>query len=234
VVHGAAVRVAEQGSLPGVVPEQAPQRLDQAELDDFNARLREGMRAYVAHQKTLVLSDSRPSCPNCRGVCSPGMRRKVRGVWWCSACALGMATSIKNHCTGTRARVEGLKAEQRRAPAPSADEDDADDTAESAEERGAMMRFLRAASCRDFDARLRVQRIADGIERDRLSPAAAVARIRAIARSTGEPLATVLFRVAKGLDLGKHRERPMVQQRHEATAARGTRARLKRALGRLG
>jgi ribosomal protein L37AE/L43A len=184
------------------------------EVADFNARLREGMRESVARRNATVLPDSRPTCPNCHGICSPGYRVKVRGVWWCKPCSRGLATALKNHCTGTAERIADLKAEQRRAQAVPQEEaavpPDGRDRA-AAEERAAIVTFLQDITRRPppnvdhSDAYRRLWLISESIEREALSPAQAFARIRDIARTTGEPLSTVLFTAAKGIERGKHR-----------------------------
>jgi hypothetical protein len=214
------------------------------EIAEFNAHVMEGARALIARRNSTPLTDTRPFCPNCRGVCSPGYRVKVRGVWWCKPCSFGLSTSLKNHCTGTAQRIGALKAEQRRAEAAPSEEaatpsDDGDHAA--AEERVAIVTFLQDVTRRPppnvdhDDAYRRVWAIAESIERDALSPAQALARMRDIARTTSEPLSTVLFTAAKGIVRGKHLPKPAVAERGAAERSRGrARAHLERALRLLG
>jgi hypothetical protein len=111
----------------------------------------------------------------------------------------------------------------------------------AAEERAAIVTFLQDVTRRPppnvdhADAYHRVWAIAESIERDALSPAQARARIRDIARTTSEPLSTVLFTAAKGIVCGKHLPKaPAAQQGAAGPCRQRARARLGRALRLLG
>jgi hypothetical protein len=128
---------------------------------------------------------------------------------------------MANHCLGTLHLVQHLNAEETRretARAWSLPRGVRIRLGSSVAERGAIVRFLQAASLVDgdrvsnrnhasdwHDVADRVWAIARGIEEEQLEPEVALERLRTIARTTGEPLSSRLHGLVKGIRRGKHR-----------------------------